>query len=218
MDIILKILLDEETFARLHFYRMIIFSHLILINDSIANFSSYRLRVGLIFHDYLESREIPLILGWIFARRAKVIRVREHHLEWGGIKARERERMKNRKKNGEKSAKEKEGENRWRRQVQRWPRHVACQISIYRATKMTKLKRTVRFRWPTANHMPSGLRRFSLADLFTGIRWNIFTVESQIKANPTLGSVPARNATNFVPLNRDGELCGKHGDSRRGKY
>lgn len=127
-------------------------------------------------------------------------------------KKRGRERIK--KKKRRKSAEEKEDENRWRRQVQRWPRHVACQISIYRATKMTKLKRTARFRRPTANHTPSGLRRFSFPDLFVGVT---FSSWMQIEKNPAPGSVPARNATNFArPLNRD-ELYAKHGDLRHGK-
>lgn len=136
----------------------------------------------------------------------------------------ELEQERERKKEGEenkkktekqrKSAEEKEDENRWRRQVQRWPRHVACQISIYRATKMTKLKRTARFRRPTANHTPSGLRRFSFPDLFVGVT---FSPWMQIEKNPAPGSVPARNATNFAqPLNRD-ELYAKHGDLRHGK-
>lgn len=75
---------------------------------------------------------------------------------------------------------------------------------------MTKLKRTVRFRWPTANHTPPGTSTFFARGFIR--RWNIFTVKSQIEANPALESVPARNATNFAqPLNRGDELCGKHG-------
>lgn len=96
-------------------------------------------------------------------------RERERIREGYAGRNRERERENGRAKKRRKSAEEKEGENRWRcRQVQRWPRHVACQISIYRATKMTKLKRTVRFRRATANHTPPGLRRFSFPDLFAG--------------------------------------------------
>ena len=113
---------------------------------------------------FREPQETPLVLGRIFEQR----KLSGWKYRLGEGDQSKRERMKNREKKRRKSAEEKEGENRWRRQVQRWPRHVACQISIYRATKMTKLKRTVRFRWPTANHTPPGLRRFSLPDLFAG--------------------------------------------------
>lgn len=65
---------------------------------------------------------------------------------------------------------------------------------------MTKLKRTVQFRQPTANHTLPELRRFSFPDLFAG---ETFPPWTQIEENPAPGSMPARNATNFArPLNR----------------
>jgi len=66
--------------SKLHFYRIIILSREILMNDSIESFFSHNLTVGLIFRDYFGPQEIPLIPGWIYARRAKVIRVRKHRL------------------------------------------------------------------------------------------------------------------------------------------
>lgn len=53
--------------GELHFYRAIILSpslslsREILMNDSIDNFSSHNLTVGLTFRDYLGPQEIPLV-------------------------------------------------------------------------------------------------------------------------------------------------------------
>lgn len=66
---------------------------------------------------------------------------------------------------------------------------------------------TERPKWPNSNEQSDSdgrqpiIRRAAGTSTFFApgfIRWwNIFTVESQIEANPALGSVPARNATNF---------------------
>jgi len=186
----------------------------ILMNDSIEYFFLRNLTIGLILRDYFEPQEIPLVLGRIFEQR----KLSGWKYRLGEGDQSKRERMKNREKKTEK----KRGRERGRKPLTASGATLTptrCLSNLYLPSDQNDQTQT-NSPIPMADSQSyaAGTSTFFAPGFIR--RWNILTVESQIEANFALGSVPARNATNFAQpsLNRDDELCGKHGDSHHEKY